>query len=200
MVSSTSKVDDLHRTIRDTVRIHSGLFLAQGIIMTLLGIAALIWPLISSLAVDVFVGWLFVLSGIATLALMFVAPRMSGFLWSLLTGALALFAGLLLLWHPVQGIVTLTLVLVALFIAEGVFQIAGAFAARIAFPESWGWMLFSGVVDLLLAGLVIAGWPGSAAWALGIVVGVNLVTSGIAITMVAATVRGFFHAAEKALG
>ena len=200
MVSSTGKVDDLHRTIRDTVRIHSGLFLAQGIIMTLLGIAAVIWPLISSLAVDVFVGWLFVLSGIATLALMFVAPRMSGFLWSLLTGALALFAGLLLLWHPVQGVVTLTLVLVALFIAEGVFQIAGAFAARIAFPESWGWMLFSGFVDLVLAALVIAGWPGSTAWALGIVVGVNLMTSGIAIATVAATVRGFVHTAEKALG
>ncbi len=200
MVASTDKVDDLHRTIRDTVRIHSGLFLAQGIIMTLLGIAAVIWPLFSSLAVDVYVGWLFVLSGIVTLVLMFAVPRMSGFLWSLLTGALALFAGVLLLWHPVQGIVTLTLVLVAFFIAEGVFQIAGALAARSAFPESWGWMLLSGLVDLVLAWLIVAGWPGSAGWALGVVVGVNLITSGVAITMAAATVRGFFHAVEKAIG
>ena len=197
---STTTVDDLHKSIRDTVRLHSGLFVAQGIIMTLLGIAAIIWPHISSVAVDFYVGWLFVFSGITALGMMFFAPGVSSFFWSLFTGALALFAGVLLLWHPVQGVTTLTLVLVAFFIAEGVFQTAGAFAARGVFPESWGWMLVSGVIDLVLAGLIIAGWPGSAAWALGIVVGVNLISSGVAITMVATTVRGVVRTAEKAFG
>ena len=107
---------------------------------------------------------------------------------------------MLLLWHPIQGVATLTLVLVAFFVAEGVFQTVGAFAARGIFPDSWGWMLISGVIDLVLAGLIIAGWPGSAAWALGIVVGMNLISSGVAITMVATAVRGVVRAADKTLG
>ncbi|HUO89099.1 MAG TPA: HdeD family acid-resistance protein [Rhizomicrobium sp.] len=196
---STTTVDDLHKSIRDTVGLNSGLFVAQGIVMTLLGVAAVIWPYISSVAVDFYVGWLFILSGIMALGMMFLAPGVSSFFWSLFTGALSLFAGVLLLWHPVQGVATLTLVLVAFFIAEGVFQIAGAIAARGIFPESWGWMLVSGIIDLVLAGLIIAGWPGSTAWALGIVVGVNLISSGVAIIMVAATVRGVIRTVEKTI-
>jgi len=157
--------------------------------MVLLGIAAVIWPKISSLAVGVYVGWLFLLSGVVGLATMFFAPNVAGFLWSLLTGALALFAGVLLLWHPVEGVVSLTLVLVAFFIAEGVSQIAASFLYRSAFPESWGWMVVSGIIDLVLAGVIIAGWPGSFSWALGLIVGANLVTSGLAIIMVAVAAR-----------
>jgi uncharacterized membrane protein HdeD (DUF308 family) len=77
----------------------------------------------------------------------------------------------------------------AFFVAEGLFQFVAAFALRSAFPESWGWMLVSGIADLILAGLLIAGWPGSATWALGLFLGVNLISSGIAITMVASAVR-----------
>jgi uncharacterized membrane protein HdeD (DUF308 family) len=175
--------------MRTAVRSYSGLFLAQGILLTLLGIVAIVWPQISTLAVDVFVGWLLTISGIVALGMMFMAPRASDFFWSLLTGALALFAGIMLVWHPVAGAATLTLVLVAFFIAEGIFQFGIAFAARSAFPESWGWMIVSGLADLVLAGLIIAGWPGSALWAIGLLVGVNFISSGVAIAMVAATVR-----------
>ena len=93
---------------------------------------------------------------------MFFAPNVSGFLWSLLTGALSLFAGVLLLWHPVEGVVSLTLLLIAFFIAEGVFQMTAAFGYRHIFPESWVWTLLSGLADLILALLPISGWPGSA--------------------------------------
>jgi len=186
MASATT---DLQQSIRDTVRLHSGLFLAQGIITTLLGIAAVIWPQISTMAVELYVGWILLLSGIMGLVVMFFAPNVSAFLWTLLTAALTLFAGVVLLWHPVEGVVSLTLLLVAFFIAEGVFQLAAALAYRTTFPESWGWMFFSGLVDLALAGLLIAGWPGSAAWALGLTVGINLISSGVATTIVASTVR-----------
>jgi uncharacterized membrane protein HdeD (DUF308 family) len=199
MTSADAKPGDTARAIRDSVRLHSGLFTAQGLIMLLLGIAAVIWPQISSLTVDVYVGWLFLLSGVVGLAMMFFAPNATGFLWSLLTGALALFAGVLLLWHPVEGVVSLTLVLVAFFIAEGVSQIAAAFVYRSAFPESWGWMLVSGIVDLALAGVIIAGWPGSFSWALGLIVGVNLITSGLAIIMVGAAARKMVTAIERAI-
>jgi uncharacterized membrane protein HdeD (DUF308 family) len=197
MTSSQMAIDDLQQTIRDTVRVHSGLFLAQGIIMTLLGIAAVIWPQISSVAVDVYVGWMFLLSGMLGLAMMFFAPNVAGFLWSLLTGALALFVGVLLLWHPIEGTASLTLVLVSFFIVEGLFQIAAAVAYRSALPESWGWMLFSGIADLVLAGLIISGWPGSASWALGLIVGVNLISSGVALTMVAIAARKVIAAIGK---
>jgi len=141
----------------------------------------------------------FLFSGAVRLVMMFLAPNVTAFLWSLLTGALALFAGVVLLWHPAQGVVSLTVVLVAFFIVEGLFQIAAALGYRSAFPESWGWMLFSGIVDLILAGLIIAGWPGAASWALGLVVGVNLITSGLAITIVAVSVRRAAGMVEKAL-
>jgi len=198
MTSANISSDDLARGIKESIRLHWGLFTAQGVIMVLLGIAAVIWPQISSIAVDVYVGWLLLLSGVVGLATMFFAPNATGFLWSLLTGALALFAGVLLLWHPVEGVVSLTLVLVAFFIAEGVSQIAAAFAYRSAFPESWGWMLVSGIADLVLAGVIIAGWPGSLSWALGLIVGVNLVTSGLAIVMVAVAARNIVTGIERA--
>jgi uncharacterized membrane protein HdeD (DUF308 family) len=198
MTSANISSDDLARNIKESVQLHWSLFTAQGVIMVLLGIAAVIWPQLSSMAVDVYVGWLFLLSGVVGLATMFFAPNAPGFLWSLLTGALALFAGVVLLWHPVEGVVSLTLVLVAFFVAEGVSQIAAAFAYRSAFPESWGWMLVSGIADLALAGVIIAGWPGSLSWALGLIVGVNLITSGLAIVMVAVAARNMVTGIERA--
>jgi uncharacterized membrane protein HdeD (DUF308 family) len=129
---------------------------------------------------------------------MFFAPAVSAFFWSLFTAALSLFVGILLLWHPVEGAISLTLVLIAFFIAEGVFQIAAALTHREAFPDSWGWMLASGIADLILAALIISGWPGTAGWVLGLIVGVNLITSGIAIIMVAVTARRFVRVAETA--
>lgn len=187
MTSSDLSSGDLQQTTREVVRLHSGLFMAQGAIMTILGVLAVVWPQLSSLAVDIYLGWAFLLSGAFALLTMFMTR--GSFLWPLLTGALSLLVGVLLLWHPVQGVVTLTLVLVAFFIAEGVVQAAAAIAVRQAFPQSWAWMLLSGVADLVLAYLIIQGWPGSAAWALGLIVGVNLMTSGIAMFVVAASVR-----------
>jgi uncharacterized membrane protein HdeD (DUF308 family) len=198
MSSVRTSIEDIQQPIRDVVRFHSGLFLAQGLIMTLLGVAAVIWPQISSLAVDVYLGWIFLFSGGMGLGMMFFAPNVGGFLWSLLTGALALFVGVLLLWHPVEGVVSLTLVLVAFFIVEGVFQIAAAVGYRSAFPESWSWMLGSGIADLILAGLIIAGWPSSAGWVLGLFVGVNLITSGVAIIVAAAAARRAVAMVENA--
>jgi uncharacterized membrane protein HdeD (DUF308 family) len=91
---------------------------------------------------------------------------------------------------PVEGAVSLTLVLTAFFIAEGVFQIAGSISYRNVIPDSWGWMLASGVADLILAALIIMGWPNTVGWALGPIVGVNLITSGWAAIMMAVAGRG----------
>ncbi|WP_407156271.1 HdeD family acid-resistance protein [Bradyrhizobium sp. STM 3557] len=197
MSFSNPTLSDAERTVQQAMRTYWGLFVAQGVIMMVLGIIAIIWPAVSTLAVDIYVGWLFLLSGITGLVTMFFALTVPAFLWSLLTAALSLFCGVLLLWHPVAGAVSLTLVLIAFFIAEGVFQIAAALSYRDAFPGSWGWMVMSGLADLLLAAIIISGWPGSAVWALGLIVGVNLVTSGLAITMVAVACRKLVNAIEN---
>ena len=189
MASMDTAHGGIGQSIRETVRFHSGLFIAQGVIMTLLGIAALVWPQISSVAVELYIGWVFLLSGAMGLGLMVFAPTAGSFVWALLTSALTLFAGVILIWHPIAGTVSLTLVLTAFFFAEGLFQVVGSIAHRHDFPDSWGWMCLSGVADLVLVALIVAGWPASAGWMLGVFAGVNLITSGVALIMVASGVR-----------
>ena len=199
MSATDPTIDDIQRAVRHNVRVNWRLFLTQGVVTTILGVVAVIWPQISTVAVDVYIGVIFFLVGAVGLALMFFAPTVSSFLWSLLTAALSLVAAVMLLWHPVEGAVPVTMVLIAFFIVEGIFQTIIAFSYRDLFSESWGWMLASGIADLALAALIIAGWPGTASWALGLIVGVNLITSGIAIIMVAVTARHVVRMAARAL-
>jgi uncharacterized membrane protein HdeD (DUF308 family) len=198
MASSNPTPAEMQRALNETMGAYWVLFLIHGVIMVILGVLAIIWPQISTVAADIYIGWMFLLSGIVGLVTMFWAPSIPAFLWSLLTAALSLIVGVLLLWHPVEGVVSLTLVLVAFFIVEGVFQIATAIRYRDAFPDSWGWMVISGIADLLLAGLIISGWPGTASWALGLIVGVNLITSGLAITMAALAGRSLVQPVASA--
>jgi len=198
MIYSNSIPEETRRGIEQTMQTYWGLFLAQGVIMIVLGVLAVIWPQISTVAVDIYIGWMFFLSGAVGLATMFLAPSVSAFLWSLLTAALSLGVGVLLLWHPVEGTVSLTLVLIAFFIAEGIFQVAAAIAYRDAFRGTWGWMVMSGVTDLILAWVMISGWPGTAIWALGLIAGVNLITTGLAITMAALSGRSLGKAVTSA--
>ena len=198
MASANPTLSDMQAAVKDTMRLHWQLFLAQGVIMLILGVLAVIWPQISTIAVDVYVGWLFLLSGIVGLASMFLAQNVQAFLWMLLTAALSLFVGIVLLWHPVEGAASLTLVLIAFFIVEGVFQIVASLSYRDIFPSQWGWMLASGIVDLILAALIIKGWPSTATWALGLIVGINLITSGAAIVMVALAGKALVQTVAKA--
>jgi len=189
MSASTSAFNDDEQSVRRNVSLHWQMFVAQGVVMTILGILAIIWPEISTEAVDLYVGWIFLVGGVLGLGTIFFAPTISSFLWTLLTAGLSLFAGILLVWHPEEGAASLTLVLVAFFLVEGVFQIALSLSYRAVFPESWGWMLMSGITDLILAALIIMKWPASAKWVLGLFVGVNLISTGVAIIMVAVAVR-----------
>ena len=198
MTSLQSTRHDMQREFENAVRVHWALFLIQGIVMVILGILAVVWPQISTIAADLYIGWTFLISGILGLVTMFWARGTPAFLWSMLTAALSLIVGVLLVWHPVTGVVSLTLALVALFVVEGIFQIATAIRYRDDFPGSWGWMAMSGVVDLLMAGLIIGGWPGTATWVLGLMVGVNLVSSGLAIIIAALAARQIVKAATGA--
>src|SRR5262249_9544566 len=106
--------------------------------------------------------------------------------------------GVLLLWRPEAGAASLTIVLTALFIAEGTFQIVGSLSYRDVLPGSWGWMLASGIADFLLAAFIVMSWPVSAAWAMCLIAGINLITSGSALVTTAIEGRSFTQGSRRA--
>jgi len=180
---------------KQIVRDHWVLFLIQGLVMAILGLFAVAAPVIATLAVDIYAGWLFVISGIVGIITLFTRQNISSFLWTLIAAVLALMVGVLLIWRPVAGVVTLTLLLTGFFIAEGIVQILAAFKYRSAVGNAWTWMLFSGIVDLVLAAIILMGWPGTAAWTLGLLVGINLFMSGLALVMTSLACRSLTEAA-----
>jgi uncharacterized membrane protein HdeD (DUF308 family) len=184
-----SELTDFQNAVRASMRENWKWFVFQGVVMLVLGCLALAKPAIASVAVDIYVGWLFIFSGVLGLVAMFSARDASAFFWMLLTSALSLAVGIMLVWKPTEGTISLTMVLTAFLIAEGAFQIVASFSYRDIIPDSWGWLLASGITDLILAGLIIYFWPESVNWTLGLIVGVNLITTGLAIIMTAIDVR-----------
>jgi uncharacterized membrane protein HdeD (DUF308 family) len=171
------------------VREHWKAFLVEGILLVILGLAAMIVPPLASLAVTIFLGWMFLISGVAGLALTYWARHMPGFWWSLASAVLAIAAGIILLLKPVQGTLTLTIVVGAYFLAEGVATIMYALEHRRELSERWSWLLIAGIMDLLIAAIIIAGLPGSALWAVGLLVGINLLFGGASLIGMALAAR-----------
>lgn len=170
--------DKLQSEVNATVKAHWKAFLFEGILLAVLGLAAMIVPPFASLAVTIFLGWMFLISGIGGLILTYWAREMPGFWWSLISAALAVLAGLLLLARPMQGVLTLTIVVGAYFVAEGVATIMYALEHRRELTGRWSWLLIAGLMDILIAFIIIAGLPDSAEWALGLLVGLNLLFGG----------------------
>ena len=179
----------LQSEMNAAVKTHWKAFLFEGIVLALLGLAAMILPPLASLAVAIFLGWMFLISGIAGLFVTYWARLMPGFWWSLFSAALAVLAGGILLAKPEQGVVTLTIVVGAYFLAEGVITIMYALEHRRELSERWSWLLISGVMDLLIAFIIVAGLPDSAQWAIGLLVGINLVLGGASLVGMALAAR-----------
>ncbi len=179
----------LQSEMQAAVRKHWRAFLFEGILLAILGLAAIIVPPLASLAVTIFLGWLFLISGIAGLVLTFWARAMPGFRWSLLSAVLAIGAGIVLLARPVQATLTLTIVVGVYFLAEGVASIMYALEHRRELSERWSWLLIAGVVDIVIAGIIITGLPGSAGWAIGLLVGINLIFGGTSLIGMAFAAR-----------
>ena len=182
-------VAKLQSEMNAAVREHWKAFLIEGILLVILGLAAMIVPPLASLAVAIFLGWMFLISGVAGLALTFWARQMPGFWWSLISAVLAVGAGIILLTRPVQGVLTLTIVVGAYFLAEGVATIMYALEHRRELSERWSWMLFSGILDILISAMIITGLPGSAEWAIGLLVGINLLFGGASLIGMALAAR-----------
>ena len=182
-------ITKLQSEMSAAVKAHWKAFLFEGILLAVLGLAAMIVPPLASLAVTIFLGWMFLISGIAGLVVTFWARQMPGFWWSLFSAALAVLAGLLLIAKPMQGVLTLTIVVGAYFLAEGVTTIMYALEHRRELSERWSWLLVSGLMDILISFLIISGLPGSAEWAIGLLVGINLVLGGASLIGMALAAR-----------
>ena len=189
-MTSPEDFSRLQSAMSQTVKAHWKAFLFEGILLAVLGIAALILPPLASLAIAIFLGWMFLISGIGGLIVTYWARSTPGFWWSLISAALAVLAGMLLLARPMQAVLTLTIVLGAYFLAEGVATIMYALEHRREPSGRWTWLLISGLVDIAISFMVITGLPSSAEWAIGVLVGINLLFGG-------ATLIGMALAARK---
>ncbi|MGO9088479.1 MAG: HdeD family acid-resistance protein [Candidatus Sulfotelmatobacter sp.] len=177
------------RALAGAIHEHWGLFLAEGIILVILGVAAIAVPWVAGLAAEIFIGWVFLVSGIVGLVTTFWARHAAGFWWSLISAIIAIAAGIVLLLWPLNGLVTLTLLLIAFFVIEGIVSIMYAIEHRNQLTGRWGWMLVSGIIDLILAGIIYTGLPGTVAWALGLLVGINMLFGGAALIAMALAAR-----------
>jgi uncharacterized membrane protein HdeD (DUF308 family) len=178
------------RAVAETMREHWVLFLVEGIVLVLLGLLAIVIPPLATLAVTILVGWLFLISGVVGLVTTFWAKGAPGFWWSLVSAIIGIVAGVILLAWPLSGTVSLTLVLIVFFILEGVASIMYGFEHRREASSRAGWIIASGVIDLILAAIIFSGLPGSAAWAIGLLVGINMVFGGTSLIAMALAGRG----------
>jgi uncharacterized membrane protein HdeD (DUF308 family) len=172
-----------------SVRDHWVLFVVEGVLLIVLGMIAIAIPPLATLAVTILLGWVFLISGVVGLITSIMARHAPGFWWSILSAIVGILAGLVLLAWPVSGSVSLTLVLIAFFLIEGVATIMYAIEHRRALSGRWGWLVASGILDLILAGIVFAGLPGTALWAPGLLVGINMVFGGSALIAMALHAR-----------
>jgi len=162
---------------------HRYLLFFEGIIFSLLGFLAVTLPAISTLSAELFIGWLLVFAGSVQLYRAIKSRHARGFLGSLLSSVLYVIFGVWLVLFPVAGMFSLTFLLTLFFIAEGVAKIILAFQLRPLRP--WGWFLLNGLLALLMGFIIWAGWPGTAFWVLGLLVGVNMTFFGISLMLLA---------------
>jgi uncharacterized membrane protein HdeD (DUF308 family) len=189
MSTQQTGIQGMQRAAAAALREHWVLFLVEGVVLLVLGATAVVLPPIATLAVTILFGWLFLVSGVVGLFTSFWMRHAPGFWWSLLSAALGIVVGAMLLGSPLVGALSLTLVLIAFFLIEGVVSIMFALDHKRELSGQWGWMLMSGLIDLVLAVMIFAGLPSTASWAVGLLVGINMIFGGTALIAMALHAR-----------
>ena len=184
----SADIEKLRRVSARIIHGHWKIFLVQGLVMMALGMLAAALPHISTIAITIFIGWLFFVGGIFRILSVMRSQSAPGFRWSFVTAALAILVGLILVLRPLEGVLTLTTVLIVLFVVEGIAAILIALEYR-PHMRNWIWTLLNGIVNLVLAYLIWRGWPATAAWAIGLLVGISMFFVGLSLTMLALAAR-----------
>jgi uncharacterized membrane protein HdeD (DUF308 family) len=158
-----------------------------GVLLILFGMVAIASPLLAAVAVNGIIAWLIVFSGVVHIVLAFHSHGAGSVIWKLLVGLAYICFGAYLILHPVIGVASLTLLLASLFLIEGILNIILFFKMRSLRGSSW--MLIDGIITLLLGLMIYVQWPSSTAWAIGILVGVSMIMSGISRVMLTLAAR-----------
>jgi uncharacterized membrane protein HdeD (DUF308 family) len=189
---STTKPDfgRIQASVANALQRHWQLFLTEGVVLLILGFLAIVVPQIATIAAEILIGWLILLSGVVGLIATIRMRSAPGFWWSLLSALLGIVAGIVLLRWPLSGAVSLTLILTVFLSVEGIASIFFALEHKRELSGRWGMMLFSGIIDLILAGMIFVGLPATAAWAIGLLIGINMIFGGSALISMALHARG----------
>ena len=163
----------------DIIKKYQNIFLFEGIVFALLGIFAIALPQFSTLAIELFIGWTFLIAGFVQGYRSLTTYEAVGFWPSFLSAGLTILSGALLLIYPLSGILTLTLILTLFFFLDGISKLFLAFQYRTFGHGSW--VFISGLLSLILATIIWFGWPGTASWVMGLLVGVNMLMFGCAM-------------------
>jgi uncharacterized membrane protein HdeD (DUF308 family) len=162
-------------------------FGALGLCLIVLGCIAVAFPYVTTIAAKMALGWLFIFGGAAQLFHAFSTKAWSGFFWNLLVAIAYLIAGGWLAFFPLTGVFTLTFLLAATFIAQGIME--AVMAIRLRPAKGWLWMLISALIALAAGLLILGQLPSSAVWAIGLLAGINMMSSGIAYIAVAGLIK-----------
>jgi uncharacterized membrane protein HdeD (DUF308 family) len=171
----------------EAIRNNAGRFTLLGIVQIILGVVALGAPFATGTAVTMVVGAILLLAGLAQIIQGVRATSLGSTLIPLIGGIIAALCGALVLAHPLLGLGFLTLLLAGFFFAEGIWKIA--FALRLDAATGRNWMLFGGIIAVILGILIWRQWPLSGAWAIGTLVGIDLLLGGSALVAVALAAR-----------
>src|SRR5277367_5012530 len=167
----------------------SGWLIAIGVIFIVLGIMAIAEPLVAGLAVAFLVGWLLIVGGVAHLVAAFGGGGALRVIVQVLIGVVYLAGGLYFVTHTLLGLGTLTILLAGIILVEAVFEIVSYFRHRGSQASSW--LFINALITLLVGGLIWFHWPSSSVWAIGTLVGVNLLMTGISRVMIGMAARNF---------
>lgn len=186
-ISVDAAAEVFREAMRQAVKRHSLWYLIQGVLLVVAGLLAIIYPVISSVAVVVLLGWLLILSGVVQGIGLIGAGQVPHFWLQLISVILAVLIGFLFLRDPEQGLMTVTLLLIVFFMMEGMSKVVFALTIR-PFPN-WGWVLASGLVGIALSIILLASMPVTAMWLVGLLLGLQLVSVGASIAYLAWQVR-----------
>jgi uncharacterized membrane protein HdeD (DUF308 family) len=176
---------------------NAGLLIFLGVLTVIFGVIAVGSPLITGVAVTVFVGFLLLASGVTQIIHALKSKQWGTGFWGTVIGLLGVVAGLLMVFRPMVGLVTMTMLLAIYFLVDGISEIIAAF--RIKPDQGWGWVLFNGIIAVLLGFMIWRQWPVSGAWAIGLLVGIHILLTGWSMIILGTGARRVAGAVEDAV-
>jgi len=184
-------------TWTDEAMKNSGVLIFLGVLTVIFGVVAIGSPLITGVAVAVFVGFLLLASGVARIVHSLKSKQWGTGFWGTLIGVLGVAAGLLMIFRPLVSLVTMTMLLAIYFLVDGISEIIAAF--KIKPDHGWGWVLFNGIIAVVLGLMIWRQWPVSGAWAIGLLVGIHILLTGWSMIILGSGARRIAGAIEDSV-